>query len=70
MKLRDYDSSGLSSYDLRIYEEALDTMTDCNKWQHMRYLSTMVQLPELEQLLLAESDKMRHTLEFYEGIAE
>ena len=70
MRLTDYDPNGLSEYDRMAYREALEIRKDCNRWQHMQYLSTTVQNIELEYLLLEESDKMRHTLEFYEGIEE
>jgi len=70
MKLSDYSPEGLHDYDYRLYQEALEVRKDCNKWSYMKYLGSLVIDKEFSDLLISESDKMRHTLEFYENIEE
>jgi len=70
MKLSDYSPEGLDKYDNSLFREALEVRKDCNRWSYMSYLSSMVKNKELSNLLTFESDKMRHTLEFYENIEE
>ena len=68
MKINKYHPDGLCEHDRKLFDEAFRMSKDCNRWQDVKWLSSMAQDPLLESVLEETCRQMFHLREYYDDM--